>query len=223
MSASPSPRRGRLVVTGSRTSSASVDPRGSDGWDRSMSPRERGHGRRRAVPQQNAARGATDRRRHAHRRVQAREAGRASWLGGRMRRHRIGESELHLTRSRAPPECPGRSRSSGTICATSGGSPPELHAEDFGVTLAEAGSDHLYPGPERWRPTGLPAPADKYGRPLRRARPPSSSASRLLPIPGSPLIRNNRPWPANASSRPAVSAASSSLRPTKPLIARPPR
>lgn len=51
--------------------------------------------------------------------------------------------------------------------------------------------------------------------PRSRAIDPSSSASLLFPIPGSPASRNRRPSPARAASSPSTRAVSSASRPTK--------
>ncbi len=70
------------------------------------------------------------------------------------------------------------------------------------------------------RPVGrgagsLPASSPDHHGAAAAAMVENSSASRVLPMPGSPLSRNSRPWPEIASVKPASSSASSRSRPMK--------
>ena len=102
------------------------------------------------------------------------------------------------------------------------GSRAQVGAQAFVVGLAKVGADALHPRPVRRRAAGFPAAAPSTFAPRCFAPLASSSARRLLPIPGSPASRKSRPRPASASSRPAWSSSSSRSRPTNGPAARRP-
>ena len=91
-----------------------------------------------------------------------------------------------------------------------------LGAQRVVVEAARVRAQRLDPGPVGGRPAGLPAAPDEHAaRPRRAAASTSSSASRLLPMPG--LAGHERdPARGRRSPRPAppVSCASSRSRPT---------
>ena len=61
----------------------------------------------------------------------------------------------------------------------------------------------------------LPAPADEHACPALARWRITSSARRLLPMPGSPASRNRRPRPATVASSPPRSSSTSDSRPTR--------
>ena len=69
---------------------------------------------------------------------------------------------------------------------------------------------HIHSGGAPWSSTPRP---HSTRCPSRRAWPASSSASRVLPIPGGPVTRARAPWPARAADRLPRSSASSCSRP----------
>ena len=90
-----------------------------------------------------------------------------------------------------------------------GGTAPELGAQSVPIALAYVAAEGLHPGPVRGRAARLPAAPDEHARAAGPRVRRSSSARRLLPMPGSPESKKDRPRPANASSRPVTSSASS--------------
>ena len=107
--------------------------------------------------------------------------------------------------------------SSGRICAAPRPPAPSPSAAPSSLSRARARSDCTHgqyagaPPASQQRPTRISAP--------RAVACAISSARRLLPMPGSPPSRNTRPRPANVSSRPVATSASSRSRPTNALRA----
>ncbi len=108
-----------------------------------------------------------------------------------------------------------RSRSSGRICATSAAPAPMC------CRSSSAGVDRTRLRSAWTQSQNGGAPASSQPRPQRtwclrsRALAASSSARRLLPIPGSPPRRIRRPWPSAASASASTSSWSSRSRPAK--------
>ena len=114
------------------------------------------------------------------------------------------------------------SRTAGTTWAISAAPAPISRRSAAGSTGLDVGADELDPGPERGRALPLPAATPQHQGAACGRGAASSSASRVLPMPGSPATSTTPPRPAPAASRSAVSAASSASRPTNGVVTRPP-
>ena len=172
------------------------------------SSRARGRGSARAA--------ARARRRRGDHRGRAGSVGLLSCCAGTAQSRRTGESALPRARSGGGIGQVGETLAQlGEDLGELLGAGSEMRAQRGRLVLAHVGAQGLHPGPVGGSATRLPAAADQHASPAAtRARRMTSSARRLLPMPGSPTSKNRRPRPANASSRPAMSSASSAPRPT---------
>ena len=83
----------------------------------------------------------------------------------------------------------------GMIWASSAASATELGSQGLGVGAGHVRAQRLDPRPVRRRAAGLPAPAREDGAPGPRRAALSSSARRLLPMPGSPASKQQAAAP----------------------------
>ena len=95
----------------------------------------------------------------------------------------------------------------------------QLRAVPDGIAIcpSDVRAKDLHPRPVGRRPGILPTATPEDRVPGFRATPASSSASRLLPIPGSPPIRTSRPCPCSARAIAERRSSSSRSRPMSPL------
>ena len=143
------------------------------------------------------------------------------WLWAEPRRNRLAASSSRKRACSESPDCTAYPRACGScassgrraarsvacgICAAPVGSVPRACARSSCTHGQYAGA----PPPSQHRPQRTRAPRALASDAI-------SSASRVLPMPGSPAMMNTRPWPARASSKPSRSCASSNSRPTNGL------